>query len=338
MYNKSIILTFIISLVPSGTTEKTFNYPPLVALDTNDANGIQIFKRHIISKEGLWSWSSWTWLSSKTMCQFYKNTIKENHFYLMLIDNPKQWQIFENLSEGKYGCPSSDKNKLLFYNHLGGDILKSEGWLDYRKRNFYSNKQSINVHELNNCSAYTKDAKENEQCTNKNPNHCEIVLRDTPPEVINKCFPSNQRSSRDLKHDVEYAETDNNPGFPYVVITGCIVGGILVMFAVIYLLLGERRSESDPGPEYNENNFHKGENIENHQNIFVKGEDLKINVVHSTEDERNRLEEFQKLETKVAHYITPFKSTKTSQKGKNAKHNRYRDIGKYIFLYFRNLD
>ena len=149
-------------------------------------------------------------------------------------------------------------------------------------------------------------------------------------EAVNKCFLSNQRSSRDLKHDVGYAETDKNQGFSYVAVTGGIVGGFLLVFSVIYLLLGKRRSQSDPGPEYNENNFHTGEKMENHQNIFIKGKDLKINVVHSTEDERNRFEEFQKLEEKVAHCITPFKSTKTSQKEKNAKHNRYRDIGKYL--------
>ena len=154
IYNQSIILIFIASLFSSGKTEQRFIYPPLVALDINDANGIQIFKRHIITEEGLWSWSSFSHSSSETMCQFYKNTINENHIYLMLMNNPKKWQIFENLSEGKYGCPSSDQDKLLFYNQLGGEILKSEGWLNYRKR-----KQSIFVYELNSCTAYTKDAR-----------------------------------------------------------------------------------------------------------------------------------------------------------------------------------
>ena len=62
--------------------------------------------------------------------------------------------------------------------------------------------------------------------------------------------------------------------------------------------------------------------------IFKKGEDLKVNVAHSTEDEGSRFEEFKKLEAKVAHFIAPVKSTAISQKEKNAKHNRYRDIGK----------
>ena len=60
----------------------------------------------------------------------------------------------------------------------------------------------------------------------------------------------------------------------------------------------------------------------------MKKENLKINVLNSTEDEKNIFEEFNKLETKTAACISLVKSTKTSQKEKNKKHNRYSDIGK----------
>ena len=325
MLKKSNIFILIVSLFASGKTEKTFNYPPLVALDTFDANGIQIFKRHIISKEGLWSWSS-----SETVCRFYKNTINGNHFYLMLINNPKQWQIFENLSESEFGCPSSDTNKLLFYNHLGGEMLKSEGWLDNRKGKSHSNEQSVNVYDLNKCSSYTEDKIETKHCSNKNPDHCEIVLskgeNDRITDVINKCFRTNQRSPRHIKHDGEFSKANENPGFPYIAVTGCVISGCLLVYSVSYLLLAKKISQSDPGPKY----IQRGEDIENHQSTFIKGEDLKVNLVHSTEDERKRFEEFKKLEAKVSHHIAPVKSTAIAQKEKNAKHNRYRDIGKHI--------
>ena len=62
--------------------------------------------------------------------------------------------------------------------------------------------------------------------------------------------------------------------------------------------------------------------------IFEKGDDLKNTVVFSTEDERKRFEEFTQLETKVAASITMVMTTKISREEDNAKHNRYRDIGK----------
>ena len=61
---------------------------------------------------------------------------------------------------------------------------------------------------------------------------------------------------------------------------------------------------------------------------FKKGEDLKTKIVNSTEFEKNRFEEFEKLEAKVAERITPIKFTVTSREEKNSKHNRYSDIGK----------
>ena len=66
--------------------------------------------------------------------------------------------------------------------------------------------------------------------------------------------------------------------------------------------------------------------------IFEKGEDLKNNVVYSTEDERKRFEEFTQLETKVAATITLVKTNDVSREEDNAKHNRYRDIGKEIIV------
>ena len=62
--------------------------------------------------------------------------------------------------------------------------------------------------------------------------------------------------------------------------------------------------------------------------IFKKGDDLKNNVVYSTEDERKRFEEFTQLETKVAASITLVKTAEVSREEDNTKHNRYRDIGK----------
>ena len=66
--------------------------------------------------------------------------------------------------------------------------------------------------------------------------------------------------------------------------------------------------------------------------IFKKGDDLKNNVVYSTEDERKRFEEFTQLETKVATSITLVKTTEVSREEDNAKHNRYRDIGKATII------
>ena len=61
--------------------------------------------------------------------------------------------------------------------------------------------------------------------------------------------------------------------------------------------------------------------------IFKKGDDLKNDVVYSTEDERKRFEEFKDLEAKVAESIAPVKTTEIAREENNAKHNRYRDIG-----------
>ena len=61
--------------------------------------------------------------------------------------------------------------------------------------------------------------------------------------------------------------------------------------------------------------------------IFKKGNNLKNDVVYSTEDERRRFEEFKDLEAKVAESIAPIKTTEIAREENNAKHNRYRDIG-----------
>ena len=71
--------------------------------------------------------------------------------------------------------------------------------------------------------------------------------------------------------------------------------------------------------------------------IFKKGNNLKNDVVYSTEDERRRFEEFKDLEAKVAESIAPIKTTEIAREENNAKHNRYRDIGNqntnnYYFL------
>ena len=71
--------------------------------------------------------------------------------------------------------------------------------------------------------------------------------------------------------------------------------------------------------------------------IFEKGDELKNNVVYSTEDERKRFEEFTQLETKVAATITLVKTAEVSREEDNAKHNRYRDIGKATIIYCINI-
>ena len=62
--------------------------------------------------------------------------------------------------------------------------------------------------------------------------------------------------------------------------------------------------------------------------IFKKGVDLKNNVVYATNNEWKILEEYKDLEAEVVESINPVKTTKISREEDNAKHNRYRDIGK----------
>ena len=47
--------------------------------------------------------------------------------------------------------------------------------------------------------------------------------------------------------------------------------------------------------------------------IFKKGNDLKNDVVFSTEDERRRFEEFKDLDAKVAESIAPVKTTEIAR-------------------------
>ena len=62
--------------------------------------------------------------------------------------------------------------------------------------------------------------------------------------------------------------------------------------------------------------------------IFKKGVDLKNNVVYATNNEWKILEEYKDLEAEVVESINPVKTTTISREEDNAKHNRYRDIGK----------
>ena len=297
----------------------------MVALKIDDETNtsIHIFKKNIIST---YYWVRF-WGRTSTKCQFYKDTTNGNDLYLIFIDdNSMQWQIYSNLTEGKYGCPNKEKMNLLYYNHQRGEMIKSEGWLDYRKGKYYTSKINITVYDLDQCSAYKEDKIEN-KCTNDNPIHCEIVLRNGTNEAIQKCF-ENERTPRDYHSGHE--KIGQKQGSPHGAIIGGIVGGLLLLLvlSMTSLICLKKKFRPEPGPEYDVSNFQRGEEKEIHQKIFMKKENPKVNVLNSTEDEKNIFEEFNKLETKTAACISLVKSTKTPQKEKNKKHNRYSDIGK----------
>lgn len=291
-------------------------------LEINVQNGIQIFRRHTITK-------TYVWVVTKTKCQFYKNTINGTDVYLIFHDDSKQWQIFKNLTKGKYGCPNTEKRNLLYYNHIGGEMIKSEGWLDYRKGKYYVTRQNITIHDLDKCSAYNEDKIENKICTNENPDHCEIVLSNGQNEAMKKCFQKDQRTARDINRYHHSEGEKSEQGFPYAAIIGVVVCGLLLVLSCWYYRKKKSLADAEPGSELNESNFFQnGEEKEIGHNIFMKKEDLKINVVNSMEDEKNIFKEFQKLEAMVAKCVTLVKSTQTPQEEKNARHNRYADIGK----------
>ena len=116
-----VVFTFFAYVIPEPDLS---NFPLIVAIDLGDQNGVQVFKRHIITSRA-------TQYNTETRrCLFYKNTVDGyHHFYLIYVNNI-QWQIFENLEKHVYdGCPdTTDEYKRLFYHYKNGVDLVSEGW------------------------------------------------------------------------------------------------------------------------------------------------------------------------------------------------------------------
>ena len=122
-------LLFIFLLFATVRQEETFNYPPIIVLNLNDGNGIQIFKRHLYFRnDGV------DCLYCKLDCWFYKNTVTQDQnlsLYLKIVQN--QWQVSKNLYEPINGCPyahNQGDSSLLFF-HKDGIRLTSDGWSKY---------------------------------------------------------------------------------------------------------------------------------------------------------------------------------------------------------------
>ena len=98
---------------------------------------------------------------------------------------------------------------------------------------------------------------------------------------------------------------------------------LVSFFAICWWCGWCQKKKSTTAPGYN-----MRARVDCNHNTFKKGEELKTKIVNSTEFEKDRFEEFEKLEAKVAEGITPIKSTVTSREEKNSRHNRYSDIGK----------
>ena len=108
------------------------------------------------------------------------------------------------------------------------------------------------------------------------------------------------------------------------IIAGVVTAVIIIILAIaIVFFICKKKSDKPEILVPNERDSDQGKSI-----IFFKNNELKNNVVESTNHEQNRLQEFQKLEVKVAESITPVKMTNISREEDNAKHNRYKDIGK----------
>ena len=111
------------------------------------------------------------------------------------------------------------------------------------------------------------------------------------------------------------------------IIAGVVTAVIIIILAIaILFLICKKKSDKPDILVPDEKDSDQGKSI-----LFVKNNELKNNVVNSTVDEQKRVQEFQKLEAKVAESITPVKMTNISREEDNAKHNRYKDIGKSSF-------
>ena len=98
---------------------------------------------------------------------------------------------------------------------------------------------------------------------------------------------------------------------------------IIIILAIALFFICKKKSDKPDILVPNERDYEQGKTI-----VFYKNNELKQNVVDSTQDEQKRVQEFQKLEAKVDECITPVKMTNVSREEENAKHNRYKDIGK----------
>ena len=105
-----------------------------------------------------------------------------------------------------------------------------------------------------------------------------------------------------------------------------IIAGVVTVTVIIIILaifcIYKKKSDKPDTIVHNERDYDQGKSI-----VFYKNNELKQNVVDSTQDEQKRVQEFQKLEAKVDESITPAKTTNVSRGEDNAKHNRYKDIG-----------
>ena len=94
---------FNAELSVSTSSIETFDYPPFVALDINDDNGIQVFLKHRIQNTE----DAEVYQETQIKCWFYENIVDERlSLYLMFDDEYqwKKWEIYENLNEIE-GCP-----------------------------------------------------------------------------------------------------------------------------------------------------------------------------------------------------------------------------------------
>ena len=106
------------------------------------------------------------------------------------------------------------------------------------------------------------------------------------------------------------------------IIAGVVTVTVIIIILTIFFIY-KKKSDKPDTIVPNERDYDEGKAI-----IFYKNNELKQNVVDSTEDEQKRVQEFKKLEAKVDECITLVKMTNVSREEENAKHNRYKDIGK----------
>ena len=107
------------------------------------------------------------------------------------------------------------------------------------------------------------------------------------------------------------------------IIAGVVTAVIIIILAIALFFICKKKSGKADTLVHDERDYDQGKSI-----VFYKNNELKQNVVDSTEDEQKRIQEFQKLEAKVDESITPVKMTNVSREEDNTKHNRYKDIGK----------
>ena len=118
-------LFILITTFACGKLEGT--NPPLVALDINDENGLQIFKKH-------------------PTCDTYKKIGRGERLYLMPSNSA--WTIFKNLDEITYEC--NPVGGTILFQHKGGQKLKSEKWYDFDQETYVT----LSLYALDECTIY----------------------------------------------------------------------------------------------------------------------------------------------------------------------------------------